>query len=257
MMKNVFYLIVSAVLLMACKTQPKTGELDYLKNAENVIAEAMNQPPPSIQPGDRFSIYVSAKDMLVASPFNQGYTSSEQVKVEAEKPVYTVDSKGYIMFPVLGAISTTGKNPEELRDEIRQGVSRYVKNPTVNLQLLNFRISVLGEVNRQGEFVLPEGKGTIMNAMALAGDVTMYAKRDEVMVVRNNNGEITKGILNLQDANIIYSPFYELRQGDYIFVPANSNREKLAKQNPNNTLYFAAASTILGALAIILTVVRK
>ena len=270
MKRNIGVIILSLlfILLSSCTSKNK---LDYLQNIETVALEAsMKNAKSTIQPNDQLVIMVTAKDMDVVKPFNQNYSSAEAVQPSVaggntpsagsqiiSGPTYIVDAEGNIDFPTLGQINTTGKNLIEIKDELRSRISRFVINPTVNIRLANFKVTVLGEVNRQGEYTVPGGQATILNALGLAGDLTMYGKRDNVLIVRNIDGQISKERLNLLDANFINSPYFNLKQGDVIYVSSNENRQIAANQSPNTGLYISIASVALGVLGLLVTVLKK
>ena len=264
-----FSFLAMLVFLVSCKTREKekASELNYMQNIEQIAIDASvnHYKNNTIQPGDQLAIYIMAKDPRVVAPFNQNYASSDVIQGNANGgsntpslgqgsitgPMYLVDPDGNISLPYLGVISTTGKNITELRNEIKEKVSRYVIDPSVSIQLANFRVTVLGEVNRQGDYLLPNGKGTIMNALGLAGDLTMYGTRNNVLIVRNENGNITKGYVNLTDANLINSPFYNLKQNDVIIVSANDTKEKTSRLDPNMPMYLSVAGIVVTILTLI------
>lgn len=256
-MRNLIISFFSLLLLLNCKTRTKEGELQYFKNIDEVVTlAAANQSKSTIQPGDQILIYVSAKDQKVADIFNQSFTTSDNVRTTSNAQTYIVDGNGYLDFPQIGKISTTGLSLSEFKSDLYDQVSRYVINPTINIKHTNFRVSVMGEVNRQGEFTLSNGQGTVLNALSLAGDVTMYAKRDDIIVIRTIDGVVTQGKINLQDANLITSPFYHLVQGDYIIVPSNKNKEKIARQNPNLGTYLTAAGLAISVIIAVVTLTK-
>ncbi|MEN2435674.1 polysaccharide biosynthesis/export family protein [Weeksellaceae bacterium A-14] len=264
-----FSFLAMLVFLVSCKTREKekASELNYMQNIEQIAIDASvnHYKNNTIQPGDQLAIYIMAKDPRVVAPFNQNYASSDVIQGNANGgsntpslgqgsitgPMYLVDPDGNISLPYLGVISTTGKNITELRNEIKEKVSRYVIDPSVSIQLANFRVTVLGEVNRQGDYLLPNGKGTIMNALGLAGDLTMYGTRNNVLIVRNENGNITKGYVNLTDANLINSPFYNLKQNDVIIVSANDTKEKTSRLDPNMPMYLSVAGIVVTIITLI------
>lgn len=246
------------------------SELNYLKNIEQIAEEtSVRTAHSTIQQGDQLVITVMAKDLDVVKPFNQNYSSGETlanaqpggnvnaVVAPAAGPTYTVDSEGMIDFPVLGKLSTTGKSIDEFKNELRGRLTRYIINPTVSMKLANYKVTVLGEVNRPGEYTIADGKATLLSALGLAGDLTMYGKRDDVLVVRNVDGVISKERINLGDASFITSPYYHLKQGDVIYVSPNRSREIAARQNPNTGLYISIASVTLGLLGLLVTVFKK
>lgn len=263
MKNNHFLFLLLTLFVFSCK--PKEN-LSYMKNIEELATEtALHKSHNTIQVGDQLVILVTAKDMDVVKPFNQNYSSSEVVALNnlagsntpnsgAQSivgPTYIVDANGNIDFSGIGKINTTGKTITELKAEITAKVAQYVINPTVNIRLVNFKVTVLGEVNRQGDYLIPNGNATILNALGLAGDLTIYGKRDNVLVVRNIDGIITKTHINLADANFINSPYFYLKQGDVIYVSANKTREKTSRLDPNAGIYISVASIIVTILALV------
>lgn len=258
-------LIFTSYLLTSCKSRDAESDLNYMQNIEQIATEAsLRSSVTTIQPGDQLVILVSAKDLDVVKPFNQNYSSGEIVQnvqpggnvpsagqTVTAGPTYIVDSEGNIDFPVVGSLSTTGKTMEVFKQELRNRITRYIINPTVSIRLANYKVTVLGEVNRPGQYIIPDGQATILNALGLAGDLTMYGKRDDVLLVRSVNGEITKERINLLDANFINSPYFNLRQGDVIYISANKTKEKTARLDPNAGLYIGVASIVVTILALV------
>jgi polysaccharide export outer membrane protein len=272
MINKYSYFFLLLILVVSCKTKEKASEINYLQNIESIAEQtALNKQTSTLQNGDQLVILITAKDMDVVKPFNQNYSSSEVVQnsmpaagnvpysgnASIAGPTYILDSEGNIDFPVLGNLHVAGKTLVEFKDELRNRMSKYIINPTINIKLINFKISVMGEVSRPGEYTIVEGQGTIWKALSLAGDLTIYGKRDDVLIVRTENGQITKSFINLKDATLIDSPYYYLKQGDVIFVSANKNREVTANTNPNTGLYISIASVAVCALAIVLSVFKK
>lgn len=259
------------MLLVSCKTKPVTNELNYMQNVEELATNvAMKNVVSTIQKGDKLAIFITAKDMAVVRPFNQNYsavetsqystpstnTPSTQLSEKSSAPIYLVDSEGEIDFPLLGKLDTKGKTLVEFQDEIRKRVSDYVKNPSVNIRVTNFKVTVLGEVNRPGEYAIADGNPTILNALGLAGDVTMYAKRNDILLIRVVDGNIVNQRINLMDANFVNSPYYDLKQNDVIYVSSNQIKERIARQNPNTSIYIAVAGMIVGLAGIFITIFK-
>lgn len=242
-----------------------------MQNIDSIALEtAAKNTGLTLQSGDQIVIMVTAKDMDVVRPFNQNYSSAETVQnvaaggntpnsgiVTVNGPIYIVDSAGNIDFPVIGKISASGQSLDEFKGQLRSRISQYVINPTVNARIVNFKITVLGEVTRPGEYTVSDGRATILSALGMAGDLTMYGKRDDILVIRSVDGAVQKERINLKDANFINSPFFNLKQGDVIAVSANNNREVTAKTNPNTGLYISAASVAIGAIAILVSLLKK
>lgn len=265
MKKNIkiFYILL-VFILFSCK--PKADTTSYMQNIEDLAIQTViqNYKTP-IQQNDELMILITAKDMDVAKPFNQNYSSVSRNQysnpnangvtanqVVTEGPTYKVDSQGNITFNILGEVAAAGKTLEELKEDLKIKLSRYIINPIVTVRLTNYKVTVLGEVNKAGHYIIPEGQTTVLNALGLAGDLTIYGKRENVLVVRNINGEITKGRIDLTDSNFINSPFYNLQQNDVIVVSTNEVKQKISKRDPNLGLYVSMGSVLIGLLALIL-----
>lgn len=230
-----------------------------MQNADQIATDAaLKNQLSTIQKGDQLIIFVSAKNMEVVKPFNQNYYDNQagSTNSQSTEKSYLVDSDGDIDFPVIGKINTTGKTVEDFRNELSNRISYYVKSPTVSVRLVNFKVTILGEVARPGQINIPEGKTTLLNVIGLAGDLTMYAKRDDLLLVRNVDGELVKARINLMDASFINSPYFMLKQNDVIYVSANYNKEKIAKQDPNTNIYIAVAGMVIGLAGIFITIFK-
>ena len=264
MKKYIKLLNIFAVLaLFSCKLKADTSS--YLQNIEDTAVQtSIQNAKSSIQVNDELMILVTAKDMDVVKPFNQNYSSRTtnqytmgsnnapmNNQVVAEGPTYLVDSNGNITLNVIGEIKAAGLTLEQLKEDLKAKLSKYIINPIITIRLTNYKITVLGEVNRAGHYIIPDGKTTVLDALGLAGDLTIYGKRENVLVVRNINGEITKGRIDLTDSNFIKSPFYNLQQNDVIVVSPNETKQKQARLDPNAGIYISVASVILGLLTLI------
>ena len=262
MTKSIFIGFVATFLsLISCKTKDTTSRLNYMQNVENIATEtSLKTSVNTIQKGDALLIFVSAKNMDVVKPFNQNYYNSQSsptVTSPNSEKSFIVDSEGNINFPVIGAINTTDKSTEDLREYLTKEISRYVKEPTVTVRLINFKVTLLGEVARPGQVGLQEGQSNLLSAIGLAGDLTMYAKRDDILLVRNVNGQIEKARINLMDANFFNSPYFQLKQNDVIYVSSNDNKEKISRQDPNTNVYIAVAGMVIGLAGIFITIFKN
>ncbi|MCT2564665.1 polysaccharide biosynthesis/export family protein [Chryseobacterium herbae] len=272
-MKGKILAISLALMLVSCKVnQSKPNDLNYMQNIEKVAIEASEKnSKPTIQVGDQLIILITAKDMDVVKPFNQNYSSSELVQSNSfagsntpnqgatilSGPTYIVDADGNVDFPILGKINTSNKSLVDFKEELRTRMEKYVINPTLNVRLANFKVTVLGEVNRQGDYTITNGQATILNALGLAGDLTSYGKREDVLVIRTENGVVSHGRVNLRDGNLINSPYYNLKQGDAIIISSNNTKDVLAKQNPNTGLILTGVSIAVTAVAVVVSLFNK
>lgn len=264
------YFLYGALCLTVFSCTPRT-EINYMKDIENISLEnSIKNSRSTLQPGDKLIISVTAKDMDVVAPFNQNYSSSTTItqysvpssnnlpqQVPISGPTYIVDTDGNIMFPQIGVVSTKNENIETLRAKLVDRISEYVKSPVVDVKLVNFKVSILGEVTKPGTYVIPDGSATLLNALGLAGDLTVYGVRTNVLVVRNIDGQITQERVDLTSAQFINSPYYYLRQNDMIYVQPNANREKQSRVDPNTGIYISVASVVASLTIGILALIRN
>ncbi|MDY3317575.1 polysaccharide biosynthesis/export family protein [Riemerella anatipestifer] len=260
------YLASLSILLLvfSCKTK---SDIEYMQDIEQQAEDAYTRAAKTtIQPGDEIAILVTAKDMSVVAPFNQGVTPSNKLGTyslsEGNSPTgnqspisgftYTVYATGYIDFPVLGKIETTGKTLEDLKQELSHKLKRYIVTPTVSVKYTNYKVTILGEVNRPGQYIIPDGKTRIVDALGLAGDLTIYGKRDRVLVVREQDGIRTKAYIDLTKSDFINSPYYYLKQNDVVMVAPNKTRQTAAMFGPQTGIYISIASVVVTILALVI-----
>ena len=231
-----------------------------MKNIEEVaIKTSIREYSSTIQPSDQLVISVLAKDNEVAKPFNQNYYSSDMSqytnmpsRTASVYPSYIVDSKGNIDFPILGTLNTSNKTLDQFKAELKEKLSKYIKDPGVNITTVNYKVTVLGEVNRTGTIPIPDGQPTtILNVIGLAGDLTIYGQRKNVLLIRNVDGETTKHYIDLTNAEFINSPYYYVKQNDVIYVAPNNVRKNASSYGPQTGIWISVASVLLGVLALV------
>jgi len=251
--------ILSLLFLNSCVSGKK---ITYFQNMEQLqqLAEA-SKTGLSIKPNDLLTISVSAYNMEAAQPFNLpvvgvatggGAEAGLRVSGTPQLQPFLVDSDGNIEFPQLGTLKVTGMNRQELSGKLKTLISEYVKEPIINVRIVNFQVSVLGEVNRPGTFSVPDEYLSLTKALGLAGDMSIYGQRDNVLVVREENGQKTYAYLDLTDAKVMNSPYYYLKQNDVVYVEPNNAQKQGSAYNRNSTVYISIASVLI-SLAILIT----
>ena len=250
--------ILSVLFLNSCVSGKK---ITYFQNMDQLeqLAEA-SKTGLSIKSNDLLTISVSAYNMEAAQPFNLpvvgvatgGDDAALRVSGTPQLQPFLVDSDGNIEFPQLGTIKVAGMNRQELSGKLKTLISEYVKEPIVNVRIVNFQVSVLGEVNRPGTFSVPDEYLSLPKALGMAGDMSIYGKRDNVLVVREEKGQKTYAYLNLTDAEVMNSPYYYLKQNDVVYVEPNNAQKQGAGYNRNSTVYISIASVLI-SLAILIT----
>lgn len=174
-----------------------------------------------IQPKDLLRIDVESIDPEAAMPFNQtteGNTAQASAQNIQLFQGYLVDEDGYVDIPLLGRIEAAGQTLESLQFLVRGRLREYLRDPVVNVRFLNFKVTILGEVAVPGIIQMPNSRVTILDAIGMAGDLTDYANRDNILIVREEEGVRTYQRLSLQDDDIFNSEFYYLKQNDVIYV---------------------------------------
>ncbi|AEL24554.1 polysaccharide biosynthesis/export family protein [Cyclobacterium marinum] len=191
---------------------------------------------PVIQSGDLIKIVVSTQSPESNLLFNSGVISndSQNRMMNQQLPTnegYLVDKNGQINFPVLGKIEIAGFTREEATIKMTELLEEYVKDPIINIQYLNFKITVIGEVANPNTFTLATDRISILEALGLAGDMTQYGKRENVLLIRDQDGVRKAVRLNLNDKSILNSPYFMLQQNDVLYVEPDKIKSVQASTN--------------------------
>ena len=206
---------------------------------------------------DMLTIDVSALDPEAAIPFNLSAVSYNTTSVMSAQgtlkmQTYLIDSNGNIEFPVIGTIKLGDKTRTEATAHMKEVLSDYIKNPIVNIRLANFTITVIGEVNNPGTFTVADERISLTEALGLAGDLTIWGKRDNVFLIRDNNGKKQYAKLDLTSVHVLNSPNYYLAQNDIIYVEPNQAKIKQSAYNQNSVVIISAIATLATIAAIVI-----
>ena len=208
------------------------------------------------QPNDMLTIDVSALDPETVRPFNLNtvpYNSGSTIdgQTRTRMQTYIIDHNGFIEFPVLGKIKIGGLSRGEATALLKSKILQYVKDPLVNIRLANFTITVLGEVNNPGSFIIEDEKVTLTEALGLAGDLSIYGKRDNILLIRESTDGIKKfSILDLTSVKSLTSSTFSLKQNDVIYVEPNRAAIRSSTYTQNNSILISA----FGLLTTIATI---
>lgn len=255
--KYVAYLVVCmAVFFTACTS---TKKIIYLQDVVPLKQQEIEQKyEVIIHSDDLLAIMVNSRDPELALPFNMpmvtyqlGSNSSGQQRVLG----YLVDTNGNIDFPILGEIHAEGLTRMQLTELIKNKLIEgdLIKDPIVTVQFLNFKISVMGEVGRPGSFTISGDRITLLEALSMAGDLTIYGRRDRVGVIRENNGKRTILFHDLRSADIFNSPCYYLQQNDIVYVEPNKAKSGQSSINQNNSIgVWVSVISLLTTIAVLI-----
>lgn len=219
-------LVVGAFCLPSCVS---TKRASYFYNLGDTTLTSQYSPPPLIiQPNDILSISVSSLNPEASSIFNPAKLSS--VSTDPDKSTgsgYLVNRKGYIQFPILGSIKVAGLTEEELQQKIVNSLNerKLLSDPIVSVRQLNFKVTVLGEVGRPGVIPVGNQKISLLEAIGQAGDLTIYAQRNNVLLIRTEpNGDKLIRRINLNSDQLFNSPYFYLKNNDVIYVEPNKSK---------------------------------
>ena len=272
LMKKILEILTAAALVLGLAScNPETyKKINYLQDVSNNMSMSMNvNRGIIIQPQDQLSIIVTSRDPKMAVPFNLSvsnfYTGSElTVSGGSSQRItgYVVSNEGDINFPSLGTLHVAGLNRWELQDLIKDSLaeSGLLKDAVVTVEFLNFKVSVLGEVTAPGTYSVTGDKITILQALALARDLTIYGQRENVQVIREQNGQRQIYVLDLTNSGIFDSPAYYLQQNDVVYVTPSKVRAGQGEINENyfksGSFWISLASISATMATLIINIVR-
>jgi len=257
---KLFTLLSLVFIFVGCSSQK---DIAYFNGINASTAEIINKSyitghEARICPGDMLSITVTGLDPLAVAPFNlplASYASpgSDQLYAAPSLQSYLVDVKGNINFPVIGTLKLAGLSKSQAIKLISDELTPYLKSAIVSIQFLNYRITVLGEVAKPGQYAIDNERVTILDALGLAGDMTVYGIRNNVLITRENNGKLEFARLNLNSSQIFTSPYFYLQQNDIVYVEPN-NVKSIGSQNIS--LYLSAVNTLATSITLLISILR-
>jgi polysaccharide biosynthesis/export protein len=248
MKARLLYFAAIVFVITSCTTQQQVAN-NYVK-----------VQPPVIQKGDLISIKVFSKanglDPKADAPYNlQQASAAGGGGASGGSSGFLVDRNGNIEYPQLGVLHVEGMTREGLSEELKGRLDSVLTNPSVDVRFQNYKVTVLGEVKSPGTFTFPTENVTILDALGQSGDITDYGKKDNVMVVRETNGAVERGRINLTSDSLFLSPYYHLQQGDVVMVEALPKKIK-QQQEQQTAQRVSLGISIITAIALILTFFR-
>jgi polysaccharide export outer membrane protein len=251
---NYYRFFILLIVIATASSCASNKDIAYFKDIQSVnqgaLEKAIAYVEPKIQPDDILSVSIFTLNPQTGAIVNQAATTpalggnSNSASV-SQSTGFLVDKNGEIELSLIGKIKVAGLTTFQARELIKDKVSKDYKNPNVQLRFANFKVSVIGEVNAPSTYTFPNEKVSILDALSLAGDLTIYGRRDNILIVRENNGKKEMGRVNLNSSSIFESPYYYLNQNDVIYIEPNK-----AKASANN----AGQIQTLGVITSVATV---
>lgn len=258
---------LSLLLLGACGVPKDVAYFQGVDQLTQAQLEKMNQTYSSkICPDDLLTVTVTSWDPVAVSPFNPpafSYATEGETTVgsAAQLHTYLVTREGFINFPIIGKVQAAGLSKQEFSDSLQDKISKYVKDPIVHVQIINYKITMMGEISRPGPLTVRNDRISILDAIGQSGDLTINANRKNILIIRDNNGVKEYGRIDITDPALFASPYYYLRQNDVVYVEPNDAKKRNANysqaQQYNLTIFSTLLSTVSVITSIIIAVTRK
>ena len=251
-------LLFSVLMMCSCVSRKQLTYFRTLSpdNAKEINEQLSALPEPTVKINDALIITVTALDPEAVLPYNLPSVSYATPTSSTEPTVasyqyYTVDAQGCIDFPVLGKLHVEGLTKSEVIRLVQQKLEGQIVNPIVSMRFLNAKVTVLGEVRSPGNYSLNNGRMTLLEALGAAGDITQYGRRDNVLVIRDNRGELEFARVDLSTNDLFASPYFYLQQNDVVVVEPNQAR---ATSNQSMGLWLSMVGTVASAATVVVSV---
>lgn len=252
------YVLFIVALMTSCVTRKNLTAFQTVtaETAAELNETMKPQPEPRVKINDALIITVSALDPEAVIPYNLPTVSYESptssiVPTTSSFQYYTVDEEGNIDFPILGKLHIVGMRQSEVINLIEGKLHGQVANPIVTMRFLNARVTVLGEVRNPGTYTLNNGRMTLLEALGIAGDLTQYGNRSNILITRENNGKLEFARLDLRKDDIFTSPYFYLQQNDVVYVEPNQAR---TTSNQSIGLWLSMVGTVASAATVVVSV---
>jgi polysaccharide export outer membrane protein len=244
-------------LLIGLQSCVSKKEIVYLQDYQNQnITKNLQNYEPLIQKDDVLFIHISSSDILATMPYNlsggteQGQAAMANLALSPEPFTYLVAGDGTIEMPTLGKVKVEGLTKSQFRLLLEDKLTPYLKNPSINIRTINFRVTVLGEVNRPGNVTANSDRITVLEALAGAGDLTIFGKRTNILLIREINGVQSTYTIDLTNSNFMQSPYYYLQNNDVLYVEPRAARRDSSAVGANAGIVISAISLLLTSIAI-------
>jgi len=260
MIKRLSIIGILGMLLFSCASRDKIA---YYQDINTLSSSDSFSYDPRLKADDLLLIFVSSPDPEIAAPFNlstislagnasAGVANVENSGGQIRYQTYLIDNNGFIQFPIIGNIKLGGLTREAALQTLKTSLKKYIQEPIVNLRILNYKVTVQGEVARPGTFSILTERITLPEAISMAGDMTIYGKRENVLIIREIDGKKTYNFVDMTKSDFINSPFYYLSQNDLIVVEPNKTRMNASVVGPNISVIISSLSLLITVVALLI-----
>ncbi|GHV55648.1 polysaccharide biosynthesis protein [Bacteroidia bacterium] len=248
--------ILILIILTSCGSPKNIWYFQEIENVANTFYQDHTNAESRIIPNDNLFITVATTTVEAADPYNNINTRTSGSMGNMELQGYLVNTKGEINFPGIGRIHVSGLTRDELVNILQAKLSQYIENPIVNVRIMNYSIAVLGAVNRPGVYGVTGERISIPEALALAGDLTIYGQRRNILVCRLENGEKKFYQVDLTSPDIFFSEVYYLQQRDIVYIKPNKSNAAAASVNPLVGTWLSVTGILISVATLVITITR-
>ncbi|WP_255501874.1 polysaccharide biosynthesis/export family protein [Olivibacter sp. SDN3] len=249
-------LLPTLLLAIVCSSCRSNKTIPYFKNIPESEYNKIRQSAftePTILPDDILDITIQTAELTASNSINEAATNNSVVAAGGQQRVtgFVVDKEGEVELPILGRMKLAGLTSYEARNLIREKAKKYLIQPTVQVRFVNFKVTIIGEVGRPSSYTMPSERVTVLDAIGLAGDLTIYGKRENVLLIRETPEGKEMVRFNLNDSKLFDSPYYYLKQNDIIYV--EPSKGKIASAESSRFSMLAVIASLASTVVLIIT----
>ena len=245
------------ILVSSCASRER---IVYLQNPSAIDATNSKTYESRLQADDLLSIIVNSASPELTKPFNlfMGTVQDRTDVINGQQRLqsYLIDKDGFIDFPKVGKLKLGGLTRTEAEEVIKQKLIQEISDVSISLRILNFKVSVQGEVNRPGVHTIMSERITLLEALSMSGDLTVYGRRDNILIIRENDGKKTYNYVDITKADFVNSDFYYLAQNDLVYVEPNKVKVNSSAVGPNVSVVISAISVLASVVSVIVVISR-
>lgn len=252
MIKKLSTLLLIITLVASCVPRKKMA---YFADIQDNTTFPTKDYQTVLQPDDLLGIAVNSKSDNLTADFNKHFSFQKKIDARGEGgniQTYLIDKQGFIVYPVIGKIQLAGLTKEQAVEKLTQHIKPYIADASVNLRILNFKVVVQGEVNKPGVYTIESERVTLLQALAMAGDLTIFGKRTNILVMREEQGERRFNVVDITKPDFLNSEYYFLRQNDVVYVEPNKTKINSSAVGANTSAIISAVSVMIAIISLII-----